>query len=138
MDQKQQFQDMVRLPLAPALGDAQDMAIYARFMRHVRCVPNSRMEIKVLAALQFTADMQNCSDAHVSKLLVELGLRASRAAFPADFLRYADQALLRSGWDVGGPSTALWALKAFWDDVGEDKFAAFQGDYALLDAEAVV
>jgi hypothetical protein len=127
-------QDVVVLPLPPQMSGADDdMAVYARFMRHLRHVPNSRMEIKVLSALQFTADMTDHSDAHVSKLLVDLGLRAPRMAFPADFLRFADAALMRSGWEVGGPTAGLTELKQFWNAIGEDKFAAFQGEFPLLD-----
>ncbi len=123
----------VVLPLPPQMSAEDDMALYARFMRHLRNVPNSRMEIKVLSAIQFTADIQDHSDAHVAKLLVDLGLRAPRMAFPADFLRFCDAALLRSGWEVGGPTQGMHELKAYWDRTGEDKFAAFKGDYSLLD-----
>ena len=110
--------------------DAQ--AVYAKFMRHLRHVPNSRMEIKVLSAIQFTADMLGFSDAHVSKVLVDLGLRAPRMAFPAEFLRFADNALMRSGWEVGGPSQPLVDLKRHWDQIGEDKFAFVNGDCSVV------
>lgn len=128
----------VLLPLPPSLSDAQedkgdDMAVYARFMRHLRNVPNSRMEIKVLSAIQFTADITDRSDAHVAKLLVDLGLRAPRMAFPADFLKYADTAFMREGWEVGAPTKAMQELKTFWDRNGEDKFAAFRREHTLLD-----
>lgn len=128
----------VVLPLPPSLSDAKedkgdDMAVYARFMRHLRNVPNSRMEIKILSAIQFTADILDFSDAHVAKLLVDLGLRAPRMAFPADFLKYADGAMMRSGWEIGAPTRGLQELKTYWDKTGEDKFAAFRGDYSLLD-----
>lgn len=128
----------VNYPLPPEIQDNKDMDVYARFMRYLRHVPNSRAEIKVLSAIQFTADMLDYSDAHVGKLLVELGLRAPRMAFPAEFLAYADQALMRNGWDVGGPSPALEELQAFWADIGEDRFAGFKRDYPLLAEGAVV
>lgn len=114
----------VILPL-PSEAHGQDVLdILNRFMRHLRHVPSSRRDIQILSAIQFTADMLDYSDAHVSKILVDLGLRAPRMAFPADFLRYCDMALMRSGWEVGGPSPSLTALKAYWDEIGEDKFAA--------------
>jgi hypothetical protein len=132
----------IRLPLPPqAEGNSSfevEMDMYARFMRHLRHVPNSRPEIKVLSALQFTSDMLDFSDAHVAKVLVEMGLRAPRMAFPADFLRYADQALMRERWEVGGPSESLIALKGHWDSVGDDKFAAFRGEYPRLSEEMAV
>ncbi len=123
----------VILPLPPHVTEGDDMALYARFMRHLRNVPNNRMEIKVLSAIQFTADITGHSDAHVAKLLVDLGLRAQRMAFPADFLRYADRALMRSGWEVGAPTHGMIALKNFWNRTSEDKFGAFKGEYSLLD-----
>lgn len=128
-----------QLPLPPEdVRDNVNMEIYARFMGHLRHVPNSRMEIKILSAAQFTADMTNYTDAQIAKILVDLGLRAKRAAFPADFLEYADQALMRSGWDVGGPNEALLDLKAYWDRIGEDKFAGFKRGYSLLDETLAV
>ena len=122
----------IALPLPPEMSADNEMGVYAKFMQHLRHVPNSRMEIKVLSAIQFTADMMDHSDAHVAKLLIELGLRAPRMAFPAEFLTFADQALMRNDWDVGGPTSALYELQEYWNVSGEDKFAAFKGDYPLL------
>ncbi len=128
----------ITLPLPPEIHENGEMGIYAKFMQHLRHVPNSRMEIKVLSAIQFTADMVDCSDAHVAKLLIELGLRAPRMAFPAEFLSFADQSLMRNSWDVGGPSKALCELQGFWHAAGEDKFAAFKGGYPLLSTEGAL
>lgn len=113
-------------------------AVYARFMRHLRHVPNSRVEIKILSSIRFTADMLGYSDAHTAKILVDLGLRAPRMAFPADFLDFADASLMRSGWEVGGPTPGILALKEHWDAIGEDKFAGFKRSYSLLDEKAVI
>ncbi|MEM7650545.1 MAG: hypothetical protein AAF204_00490 [Pseudomonadota bacterium] len=136
--QDQIKESTVLLPIAPENPEDADMGIYARFMQHLRCVPNSRMDIKVLSAIQFTADMMDYSDAHISKILVEFGLRAPRMAFPAEFLSFADQSLIRDGWAVGGPSKALKELQTFWYQHGEDRFAAFKGDYPLLEEGALV
>ncbi|MGB4056783.1 MAG: hypothetical protein WBK77_01725 [Alphaproteobacteria bacterium] len=130
--------DIVALPLPPQLyGTGDDMEVYARFMQHLRNVPSSRMEIKILSAIQFTADIMDHSDAHVAKLLVDLGLRAPRMAFPADFLKYADMAMMRSGWEVGGPTPGIEALKEHWDRIGEDKFTVFRGGYDLREARVL-
>lgn len=127
------------LPLPPQnMLQTEDMAIYARFMRHLRNVPNSRMDIKVLSATQFTADILGYSDAHIAKVLIDLGLRAPRMAFPADFLKFADQSLMRSGWEVGGPSPALLKLKAHWDRIGEDKFAFVNHDHRWVSEEVLI
>ena len=128
----------VILPLPPERDECREIDVYARFMRHIRNVPNSRLEIKVLSALQFTADMTDHSDAHVAKILVEHGLRAPRMAFPAEFLEYADQSLMRGGWDVGGPSEALNELRDHWARCGDDRFAAFKRGYPVLSEEAIV
>lgn len=118
-------------PEADMAGHDVELEIYARFMRHLRHVPNSRTEIKILSSIQFTADMMDITDALVAKTLVDMGLRAPRKAFPASFLEHADNALMRTGWDVGGPSNALIDLKKHWDDIGEDRFAAFRKSYVL-------
>ena len=123
----------IALPLPPqSLFETADMDVYVRFMRHLRCVPNSKEDIKILSAIQFTSDMMDYSDAHIAKILVDLGLRAPRMAFPADFLTFVDAALMRSDWEVGGASTALRELKDHWDAIGEDKFAAFRREYDVL------
>ena len=123
----------VQLPLPPEKDASSDLEVYARFMSHVRQVPNSRIEIKVLSAIQFTADLLGHSDAQVAKLLVELGLRAPRLAFPAEFLDFADQCLVRDVWDVGGPSEAMSELQSYWFASGVDCFAGFNKQYPLHD-----
>ena len=134
----EQAKKATKFPLPPAKEQGDEMEVYARFMRHLRYVPNSRSDVKVLSAIQFTADMMDYSDAHVAKNLVDMGLRAPRMAFPAEFLSYADQALMRSKFDVGGPSDGLLELREFWNACGEDKFAAIKREYPLLEETAVV
>lgn len=122
------------LPIAPleqAMRSGSELEIYARFMRHLRMVPNSQMEIKVLSAIQFTADMLDISDALITKTLVDLGLRAPRKAFPFSYLEFIDRSLLRSGWEVGGPTKSAAELKQHWDSIGEDKFAASRYDVKI-------
>ena len=121
------------LPIPPAeTRDAMELEIYARFMRHLRLVPNSRMEIKILSAIQFTSDMMDLNDAIVAKTLADMGLRAPRRAFPESYLEHVDRSLMRSGWDVGGPCASSIEMKHHWDVTGEDKFAAFRREYSLL------
>ncbi len=119
--------------LAAETSKDQEMAIYARFMRHLRLVPNSRAEIKILSAIQFTADMLDISDALIAKTLVDLGLRAPRAALPTEYLEHVDKTLLRSHWHVGGPTASIVDLKKHWDHIGEDKFAAYRGVPVTID-----
>ena len=121
------------MPLPP-LDDAEygALEIYARFMKHFRLVPNSNISIKILSAIQFTADMMDLNDAFVSKTLADMGLRAPRRAFPEAYLEHVDASLMRSGWDAGAPAASSIDMKRFWDDIGEDKFASFRREYALL------
>jgi hypothetical protein len=123
----------VFLPLPPLSGmESMELEIYARFMRHFRMVPNSRIDIKVLSAIQFTSDILDLNDAIVSKTLADMGLRAPRRAFPESYLDHVDRSLMRSGWDVGGPCASSIDMKRFWDEIGEDKFAPFKKDYPRI------
>lgn len=136
--------EMIVLPLPPgleiAMGGGHDgrfeMEIYARFMRHLRNVPNSRMEIKILAAIQFTADMLDTSEALIAKTLVDLGLRAPRKAFPGTFLDFCDNMLLRAaakfGDDHTTPPQAVSVLKGHWDSIGENRFGPLPVHYAIF------
>ncbi|NQZ13417.1 MAG: hypothetical protein HRT94_01165 [Alphaproteobacteria bacterium] len=129
----------VVLPLPPEKDrGAAEMEIYARFMRHLRMVPNSQIEIKVLSAIQFTADMLDIRDALVSKTLVDCGLRAPRKAFPAEYLEHVDSTLMRSGWEIGGPSGSTIDLKKYWDGIGEDKLAAYRREPIVIEESLFV
>lgn len=129
--------DRVILPI-PEIHNVQDqsakseMEIYARFMRHLRSVANSRMEIKVLTSIQFVADMLDLSDSEVAKTLVDLGLRAPRMALPSEYLDHVDGRLMRDDWEAGAANPALKALQDHWMRIGEDRFAAFRRFYPTL------
>lgn len=121
------------LPLPPendALHDV-EMEVYARFMRHLRHVPHSREDIKILATIQFVADMLDFADGQVARMLVDMGLRAPRLAFPADFLNFVDRSLMRNDWDVDAARSSMKDLRAYWDNIGEDKFAWLRKDYVF-------
>ena len=117
--------ERIALPLPPPMGEECkfEMEIYATFMRHLRHVPNSRMEIKILSAIQFTADMMDLGDALVAKTLVDLGLRAPRKAFPVAFLEFVDRTSQRKAWDNGTGCVNIVSLRDHWDLIGEDRFA---------------
>lgn len=113
--------------------------IYLRFMGHIRHVPVSRMEIKILSSIQFTADMTDNSDAYVANILVEMGLRAPRLAFPNAFLDHADRALMRRGWDIGAPSKALEDLRSHWlHDTPQPTLGPFRHVHSVLQDEVLV
>jgi hypothetical protein len=129
-----QKSDKILLPLPPEATDETrfEMEIYARFMSHLRQVPNSKAEIKVLSSIQFTADMLDTSDALVAKTLVDLGLRAPRKAFPASFLDFVTKSMARSYWQEGGANTAVQSLHDHWNGNDEHNFSSsLQTDYAV-------
>lgn len=120
----------VVLPLPPGeTAAAMEHEIHARFMRHLRLIPNSRIEIKILSAIQFAADMMDIGDALAAKMLVDMGLKAPRRAFPAAYLEHVDRSLMRSGWEAGGPGRAALALRQYWDAIGENRFIGIWQDY---------
>jgi hypothetical protein len=130
----------ITLPLPPVSSErayADMMDVYIRFMRHLRCVPNRRMEIRILSALQFTADILDRSDAEISVMLVEMGLRAPRMAFPSDFLRHADMCLMRPVWEFGSAGWILQSLQAHWQKTEGTSFPAFAGEYRLESTKSV-
>ena len=124
--------ERVLLPLPPSLDAKFEMDVYARFMRHLRHVANSREDIKVLSAIQFVADMMDAQDDEIARVLVDQGLRAPRVSFPANYLEFADNALMRDDWEAGAASTSLKDLRDHWGRIGEDRFAAFKRYYPTL------
>jgi hypothetical protein len=127
--------DRVVLPIPPLMQSADlafEQEVYTRFMSHLRNVPNSRMEIKILSSIQFTADMLNCGDALIAKTLIDLGLKAPRKAFPLSFLDFVDKSLARRAWDVGSASASLLKLNDHWSNIGENSFEhSIRGRYAV-------
>lgn len=119
--------DIVILPVPEARANAAtEMEVYARFMRHLRVVINKSAEIKILASIQFVADMLNLPDVQVTKTLVDMGLRAPRMALPADYLDYADESLMSGDWEMGAANHSLKDLQTYWKEIGEDSLAAFR------------
>lgn len=119
-------------------GSLEDKDIYVRFMRHLRAVPNSHPAVKVLSAIQFTADFLGYNDAQVTKALVDFGLRTPRMALPAEFLDYADQSLMRLDWEVGGAPVSVQELAEYWHYLGEDPFVNARREHVLLEEGAAV
>jgi hypothetical protein len=124
-----QLPDRIVLPLPPESPESRtEMEIYARFMRHLRTVPNSREEIQILTSMQFVADMVDISDAEVARVLTECGLRAPRMAFPAEYLNFVDGEGVRGGACKGVSAD----LRLHWARIGEDRFAGFHTLYPSL------
>ncbi len=107
----------VFLPLPP-LDDAphEVMEIYGRFMRHVRLSPSPIMEIKVLSAIQFTADMMDMGDERVAKMLAGMGLRCPKAALPQSYLTLIEKEC--AGEAINDCDSSIDMCR-FWHDIEE-------------------
>lgn len=110
----------MHMPLPPCVdADLEkqkfEMAVYARFMRHLRHGGRKNETVKVLEAIRFVADLMDHSDAHIAKVLTELGMRAPRAAYPQAFLDFADHAMVCSVWQLGAADSDLKALHNYWN-----------------------
>lgn len=126
--------ETVQFPMPPSsMHEELEMEIYAKFMTYMRNVANNKLEIKILSSIQYVADLLDYSDGHISKILVDLGLRAPRMAFPSEFLDFCDKSLLRKSWDIGAPTESLKCLREHWGRSGDDKFAAFNREFDILD-----
>ena len=124
----------VVLPFPPENSDEfrLEMDVYARFMRHLRTKSHSREEVRILTTIQYVSDMMIMDEALVTKLLVDMGLRAPRLALPEAYLEHADMALMRDPCEIGSANEALRDLKDHWDHIGEDRLAAFRRIYPSL------
>ena len=133
LDMNMFIENQIILPRLPEHFSkmSDEEAIYKHFMRHLQAVPTSKVSIKVLSSIQFTADFLGYSDAHVTKVLVDLGLRAPREALPAEFLDYTDIAIPRGYWAAGGASLAVLALADHWRKIGEDPFVSVKRVFPL-------
>ncbi len=123
----------ILLPLPPLRMEAEfEMEVYVRFMRSIRHISNTRQNMDVLMAIQFVAEMMQIPNMQVSKILVDLGLRAPRMAFPEPYLQLIDQLAMREIHDIGYANHALRDLRHYWQAIREDKFLSFGIAYPTL------
>lgn len=127
------FEDThILLPLPPLEATHQadentkiEMDIYVRFMRCLRNVSNLRRETAILTSLQFVSDMMELPIKEVVSILVNLGLRAPRAAFPESYVKLIDQSTMQDIYDVRCTRFPLRDLRQHWYAIGKDKFLNF-------------
>lgn len=111
-----ELRGIIRYPLPPTLFHkwADEMDIYVRFMRQVRMAICSSSGQKVYRAIQISALESHRDEADVAMILVDLGLRATREAFPAGFLMSVDTAVCRMGMWGEKPTRAILDLITCW------------------------
>ena len=123
----------ILLPLPPLKRDAEfEMEVYVRFMRCIRQMTNAQQNMSVLTSIQFVADMMQSPNMQISKVLVDLGLRAPRMAFPESYLEFIDKLAMREIHDIGYSNHALRDLRHHWQAIREDKFQTFGMSYPSL------
>ena len=122
-----QFEDThILLPMPPTdMGSEFEMEVYVRFMRCIRQVSSKHHDMGILVSIQFVADMINVSQVHVTKILVGLGLRAPRLAFPEAYLQTIERSSLRDMLDAGYSDIPLRDLRHHWQAIREDRFLSF-------------
>lgn len=104
----------IELPIPPNQNKIFEHAVYSTFIRNLHHVPNSKMEIKILTSIQYAADQTNSSDAYVAKMLVDMGLRADRIAFPQSFIDHVENTVKRSRAEGFGLNAAYKTLFDAW------------------------
>jgi len=114
----------------PMIGkgcENQDRDIIQIFMQSFRIQNHSRGEVRVFQSIAETSDVTGFSDGVVAKTLVDHGLRASRNAFPIEFINHVDRGSLSSTSQLTNYfKTSYRDLKDFWCDSGESPFAFLQ------------
>lgn len=101
--------------LSPFHADPFERALHEHFVHYLRRVTHSRMDIKVLSAIQYAAASVRHGDALTAKTLIDLGLRAPRESFPQSFLDFVDRSLARKGVL---PATSVVDLVNHWSRIG--------------------
>lgn len=102
------------LPISSANRESFEAQICQRFLRSLREVFSGRMDLKILVSIRNVAQDMNCSEAHVSKILVDYGLRAPRSAFPQSFLKHIDEAMHMKPIMIGAASYSYKDLYDHW------------------------
>ncbi len=123
----------VTLPLPPPLPEKENSCrmeheIYARFMSFLRHAASGNIEIKILTSIQSTANALDYSEALVSKILVDLGLRAPQRAFPHAYLSHVERSRQRSFWQQGSATAPVKDLCHFWADPDHAPFRGYNPD----------
>lgn len=94
------------LPLCPPVEKSFEAEAYRRFMRYFRETVGP-MEHRILVAIHMVSSAMGINPATTAKLLVDMGLRANRKAFPASFVE----------WEFETLPLSVVSLRHYWDQV---------------------
>ena len=108
------------MPLPPEDGKFAHEC-YMTFMHHMNRAAGPGLDQRILSAISYTAKATDNSTAHISQLLVEMGLRAPKAAFPGDFISHITERLGRDAWMLGAPTANQMDLARIWQKTPEAK-----------------
>jgi hypothetical protein len=94
----------VILPLCPVEEKTFEAEVYRRFIR-LFSESAGTLESRILSSIQLAAEAVGLNPAIASKMLVDMGLRAERAAFPPTFL----------DWSFVQTPPSILSLRHYWD-----------------------
>lgn len=108
--------------------DHSEREIVQIFLQRFRDIPFPRDEMRVMQAIEKTANLTGYSDGVIAKILVDSGLRSSRISFPQEFLSHIDLLYLKKGRrNLSRKLKQSYAdLKDFWQRSEENKFSFMQ------------
>lgn len=108
--------------------DSFDKEVVQIFLQCFRNIQFPRDDMRVMQAIERTADLTGNSDGLISKILVDNGLRACRECFPQEFLSHIDLLCLKKGRRTLSQKLkkSHSDLKDFWRFNGDNKFSFIQ------------
>lgn len=108
------------LPLPPENVEQKfEMEIYAHFMRYLRYQTHRLQDLRIYSAIFYTSGALRIDEDLVSKTLVDLGLRASRDAFPESYLNFCDHIRRRLPTEFQMSPKSVQNLQRHWASLGD-------------------
>ena len=126
-------QTVFTVPHCDAKTDANSREIIHIFNHGLVTFEDLKDELRVLKSIYRAADLTGNSDALVSKILVDHGLKAPRRAFPDDFLEHIDTiAMMEAKTIFSGLSESYNRLIQFWNAIGDEFLSVLQNNNRLI------
>ena len=90
------------------------------FMTYFHNIKSDDPGFKTYCAIHMTAEALNNSAENISRMLVEIGLRAPIEAFPKSFTSYIQDKKSKAKWDRSGTTSAQKELAHIWQQPDEN------------------